>query len=469
MELKDQAIDGIKIFRDHTPSVDNDRKATQQGIMATDQATATGIYTVSQGGDEQGWLYTGPRTSSQRHDIGSWAQAVPAILRNSDSKIVPMQDKSQAVDLNYTAKTQATVAGDSATTVRVAETDGTGTPGIVVTCLNDAAQEQIFFPISDNKITVDNITGPNYSTKIYDIDALGAIDLTNVGTTKDLLYNENNKTYLKTDAEFREDTTNKGPINFETSGYPAITTPTTPTNYETKIVFDSGTNTWKMYTIAEASATATVFAKIRWRFWFDAGTLYDFSECELMNYDTATNTFSASGTVGWISQDFSKQCQFHTAGSETIFAVRLLNTSVVRDGITRDLYYCVQCVRESEYKITHFQTISPAYQMVDNRLRVFVCSNDLVASPWLNAADSIIKTSILGVEYSNEMTVNVPRQWRYITGSDYAWTEMHEVARGMEFWARPIRPVHTDDYLNHGYESAELFNGLPIAKYARTT
>lgn len=465
MELNDQANNGIKIYRDNSPGVEVDRKAIQQGVAVQDQDINTGIYTLTQGGDEQGWLYTGPRTSSQRHDIGSWAQAVPAIL-NSDGKIVPIKDKSLAVDTDYAAKTQTTVAGDSAETVRVAETTGVGTPGIVVACLNDKSQEQIFFPISDKKITVDNKTSSNYSSKIYDINEAGQIDITNVGSTRDLLYNELNKTYIKTTAEFRESYTYRGPLNFEASGYPVITTPTTPAFYETKLVFDTGKGKWRMYTIGEASATATVYARVRWRYWYDGGELHDFSECELVNYDAGTDAFSPTGVLGWIASKYSKQCQFHTAGTNTIFSVRLIKKDVSRIGIVRDLFYCAQCVNDEGEPITHFNIFSPSFIMVENRLRVFLHSDEYVLKPWTNILESRIKTNIGGVEYANEVSITVPRQWRYVTGADYAWTEVHDISRGMDFWARPIRPVHAGDYINNMYESAEQFNGGTIAHYS---
>jgi len=463
MEIQDNANNGIKIYRDKTPAVAVDKKATQQGVEVSDQNDNTARYTLENGGDEQGWAFTGPRTSAQRYDMGSWAQAVPAMLRDSDSRIVPLLDKTQAVDLDYTAKDQSSTAGDSAVLVRVAEADGTGTPGILATCLNADAQEQIFFPISDTKIKVDNITAPNASTKIYDVDAAGVIDPLNVGTTKDIWFVEANKTYNKTSAEYRTDSVYKGAINFESAAYPAITVPATPANYETKLVFDAGTSKWKFYTIAEASATAYTYARIHW----NITRTGDLSVGQLMTYDSVTDSFAETTDVVWIDWPKSQQCQFNTAGDETIFIVRKIISSLNRAGITRDLYYASFCIRDEGAKITHFNNVSPSAIIEDAMLDMFLHSSDLFNSTWAQPSVSRIKTTILNEEFSNIMPINIPLEWRSMPGTNYNWLEWKLIGRGMPFYGVPIRPVHNGDYDNNGYDSSEMINDATIATYSR--
>lgn len=463
MEIQDNANNGIKIFRDKTPSVDCDKKASQQGVEVTDQSDTDARYMLANGGDEQGWLFTGPRTSSQRQDMGSWSQVVPAILRDSDSRIVPMLDKTQAVDTNYTAKDQSSSAGDSAVYVRVATTDGTGTPGLLATCLNHESQEQVFFPVGESQIKVDNITAPNVSTKIYDVDALGVIDPTNVGTTKDIWYVEANKTYNKTTAEFRLDATKKGAVNFENAVYPAITVPATPANYETKLVFDTGTNTWKFYTIAEASAVAFTYARVRW----NVTRTRDLSEAQLMTYDSVTDSFSAAVDIVWIDWIKSQQCQFNTCGTDTIFVIRKIITGYTRDGVARDMYYCDSCIKDAGKKITHFNNFSPSLQIENNKLDCYIHSTDLINPAWSDPPVSRVKTQIGGEEFSNLMIVNIPTEWRQASGTNYNWLEVGLIGRGMPFYGVPIRPTHNGDYANNGYDSAEKFNETTIATYSK--
>src|SRR3990172_7435042 len=178
-DLKDSQDSGIKIYRDSSADVDRQYKAHPKGVEVTAQSNTTGEYTVGKTGDEAGWLFTAELTPGVRDYLGSWCQAYPAILRTSDGKIVPIKDKSQAVSTAFKDKTQSSVAGDSSDLIRVAETDTTGIPGVVVTCLNGDAQEQLFLPASEI-LKVDQTGYGNVSTKVYDISVGGAINPANI-------------------------------------------------------------------------------------------------------------------------------------------------------------------------------------------------------------------------------------------------------------------------------------------------
>lgn len=135
-----------KIFREKTPtlSLKPGLKGTGSGLMLSNQ-TGEG-YLMENKGDEGGWHYT-EGTPSRK--FGSWSQATPALWNKNTNKIDIILNKSQAIDTNYQQKNVVTQAGDSANNVRVATVseDGAIVPGIIVTCLNHAVQEQIFFPI----------------------------------------------------------------------------------------------------------------------------------------------------------------------------------------------------------------------------------------------------------------------------------------------------------------------------------
>jgi len=153
MSLKINDDPGFKVYRESTADVENDRKATQQGVKVTDQDDDTGGYTEANPGDEQGWGYTEPATEA-RHGLGSYSQAIPAILKLSDGKVYPLNDKVLTIDADYAGKTQSSTASDDPSKVRVAEDTSDGITGIIVTCLNHESEEQIFFPAPSEKLAM---------------------------------------------------------------------------------------------------------------------------------------------------------------------------------------------------------------------------------------------------------------------------------------------------------------------------
>jgi hypothetical protein len=461
MELKDSINQGIKPYRESTSGIYPEKKCTQQGVKITNQDEETAIYEYAQAGDECSWGYHPPRTTALRQGLGSWSQATPAILRNSDSRVVPILDKTLSIDTDYGAKDQKVTAGDEYNKVRVAEETADGVCGVLLTCLNQESEEQIFLPMSENKIKVDHKTAPNVSTKIYDIDALGAIDLTNIGTTKDFLFNNANRTCIHTEANFHQmSTTNQGEIEFQTSAYPAITTPTTPANYKVNIAFDG--SKWKGYCIGEATANQTYYAKIRWNYDYNYITNLDNSLGELMNYDTATDTFLATGTFIHIDTIKSTTAQFYTAGTSTIFEVRLLNTAVTRGSLTYDLYYVTRCILDKGDKITNLETLTTDIFL--NQIKGYLLSTDLAP---VNNTQSRIKTSLLGVDGDNIMVVNIPKEWYIEQTTEVYWKYivLQKLETGLNMWFKPINPVY-EDFISPNYVF-NLFdsNGNVISKY----
>lgn len=146
MWLEDFLNKGFKLFRESTTGVVPKYKANQ-GYEVTDQSTVTGAYTTTNGGDEQGWLFC---DKAGTRSMGSWTMACPAVYDSGTSTIRPMKDKTQAVDTDYAAKTLSSSAGNSSSTARLAAISGTSTPGVLVACLNHAAQEQVFIPMGGN-------------------------------------------------------------------------------------------------------------------------------------------------------------------------------------------------------------------------------------------------------------------------------------------------------------------------------
>ena len=142
MFIRDFLREGFKLFRDN--SVDNDRKAGQGYEVVSHEDT--GDFELTNGGDEQGWLYI-PQSSTNRNNMGAWVQTYPAILKSSDNKVYPIENKSLTTDSNFEGKSISNAAGNSATSVANATETASGELGIVVACPNQSSQEQIFFPI----------------------------------------------------------------------------------------------------------------------------------------------------------------------------------------------------------------------------------------------------------------------------------------------------------------------------------
>ena len=452
MELND-ALQKFKVYREITALVEPDRKSTQQGVEITAQSTVedmtegaevwVGDYTMVNAGDEASWGYTAPKDNETRNALGSYSQAIPALLKTEGGVFV-IKDKTQALDADYASKTESGSAGNSSSSVRVAEETAAGTPGIICTCLNGASQEQIFFPMGAGKIKVDNINSPDTSTKIYDTLTGGEVSTTNIGKTSDILQIESSVACIKVLSQFTDYTgTKNGMLDFSTGAFPSTVTPETPANYEVKCEWSAGANRWKWYAIAEATESQTYYAKIAWNYTVTSG---DFSRGELYNYDASTDAFSATGTGIWIDTLKSAQCQFSTAGN-TVFVVRLVRPLITRSAVEMDMYYVVQAVKD-DVLITHFRAITLcAGNVIDAYLE-----SDTLGDPLTTTCK--IQTTLVSVAYDNKLAVRVPSEWK-VTSSAKNWTvtAVHDFSRGIKFWAEPIRPRLTD-VSNKYYECA---------------
>lgn len=454
MHIEDPALTGFKVYREKTSGIDDDRKATKAGFQIDDQADA-GEYTIAHKGKENAWAFW-PASSGQRHDIGSWAQATPAWL-NSEGVIRPLLDKSQAVDTDYDTKAQSSSVGDAVTTCRVATETGDGTPGLLVACLNDSASEYFFFPISDSTFKVDTHT-PDNSTLVYDVNADGSKNVSNVGKTSDMMIVYGNVAYLLYDVEFLQSSTKKGPLDLDPSGsYPSISTPGAPVYYAVKCVFHGGK--WQWY-VAVDTSTSTLYARIRWNYDIEQ----DLSEGELVTYNDASDEFVPTGTRIWIDQAKSRQVQFWTAGDYTIFEITLVKENVTRGTQTRHLYRVTQCVKDTGHKITHFTT---EQQHLEGQLTGLLLSTDLDAAPWNNPESSYIETTIVSMGLRNKVLCKIPAQWQTVTDQNYKYLEASDFSRGQPLWFRPIRPT-LDNLESEIYASGQLLsNDNPCAYYKR--
>jgi hypothetical protein len=273
----------------------------------------------------------------------------------------------------------------------------------------------------------DTISTPVYGT------LAGVVDPTNVGKTSQVLTVKSNEVFIETTSKFYQTGTRKGVIDFQAGTFPAVTTPTTPVNYETNLVWDSGTSKWRFYTAVDTS-TATIYAKIAWFFDHES----DLSEGEIVTYDSATDTFIASETAIWIDWMRSKACTFETMGTSTVFEVSLLATNIERYGVTRDLYFAKNCINDRGNRIAAFNRTGNANNST-KRIFCSVFTDTINDKPWINPASLLLKTTILGVEKINQVLVRIPNEWD-LGGGNWIWTELSDLSRGLPHYARPIDP-----------------------------
>jgi len=206
--------------------------------------------------------------------------------------------------------------------------------------------------------------------------------------------------------------------------------------------------------------TSFDLAKIRWFVDLEG----DRSEGELLTYDNATDTYTASGTAIYIDWAKSKACKFETAGDNTVFAVTKIASSVVRYGVTRDLYACVYCEKDAGSRITHLRKSGA------NSLYLYgtLISEDILPSPsmpWENATLAAPKTSIVGIPGVNVISARVPKEWD-ITTAGWDWTEISDFSRGMPWYFRPIEPMLMDK-VQRVWRSEFDFAGNPLSTYGR--
>ncbi len=308
-------------------------------------------------------------------------------------------------------------------------------------------------------IIVDNTTIGNTSTHLYGATAGGEADPANVGHTKDIMYVDSNCAYIPIAAGFRYDGTKKGSLDFTTgTEYPASVEAEGTTAYAVKLAWEAGApGRWKWYTKIDATES-TLYAVIRWN---DDKTYGDLSEGELYTYNSTTDAYTASGTGIWIDTPKSLATFFETAGTATIFQVKKIKDSVIRNSITRNLYMTVRCVKDGGCQITHLKTGDKNTKLWGNLL-----SSALYSPVWGNPTTAAISTTILTVAQINKLSARVPAQWNLSGSEDYLYVELSDASRGLPWYFRPVSPICSVRSTNT-WESKEQITGTTIATYKR--
>lgn len=206
-----------------------------------------------------------------------------------------------------------------------------------------------------------------------------------------------------------------------------------------------------------SSTEQTKYARIRW----DFDEIGDYSEGQILQYDSDEDSFSATETLIWIDYIRSRTTRFETAGDQTIFAIKKIKDGVDRKNETRPLYEAVRCVRDEGLEITHLQTTTKTTISITGK----ILSSATLYPPWDDPVTTKIQTTIGLSTQDNIMLTRIQTEWDLTGGENYAYLEISDFSRGMPFYFRPIRPIMVD-WENNTWESAELVGGeIPIAEY----
>ncbi len=203
---------------------------------------------------------------------------------------------------------------------------------------------------------------------------------------------------------------------------------------------------------------STVYAKICWSVTING----DYSVAEIMSYNLDLAKWETTEVV-WIDFARSRTVRNETAGDDTIFEIRLVESDKIRDGISHDLYCAVRCYEDFGKKITHCQTRQKTGgdYVIANYL-----STDLIDPVWNSAEAARIKTTIDRIEKENIVPARLPDEWEIGFAEDFLFMEVDSFQSGKAIIFRPIRPV-LDDLENKIYNSAIEISGNSIAKYRR--
>ena len=167
----------------------------------------------------------------------------------------------------------------------------------------------------------------------------------------------------------------------------------------------------------------------------------------------------------WISVEYSSACKFETAGTGTIFEVKLVTALYNRNGTVRDLYKARAVYLDAGSKITHCYTT--AKDVGNVRLICQMLARGQQNPVWSGLESAKIKTQIGAQVITNTLPIRLPDGWDITGSEDYNYLELLMMERGLFLYFRPIRPVKNDNEIEV-YRSAETYGEGTIATYRRT-
>lgn len=207
--------------------------------------------------------------------------------------------------------------------------------------------------------------------------------------------------------------------------------------------------------IPMATDITVSYARIAWNY----SLLEDFSEAEIMTYNTTSHKFVASGSAVWIDSAKSlPNLVFTTAGNDTIFEVQKIDTAT-RKNVNRDLYIVKKCVQDEGSTITYLQGLL-TYADYSNLIDVGLTQGP---SSWITPDNSAIYTNVLSKTIRNKLCVQIAEDW-YGTGdpTEFRWARIQTYS---PIIVAPIQPILKDRTLRTFEDANKYANNQSISIY----
>lgn len=264
--------------------------------------------------------------------------------------------------------------------------------------------------------------------------------------------------HISTNAYYYMDYERDSKLPFENKYCPVLQDPAEIEFYTpVHLGYQTSSQSWKWYVAMSTGTEMLTIARIQWNY----NQIKDMSCAETVTYNPETGIYTGTNQKIWIDLEKSHGVLFETAGTDTIFRLKLIKQYVEREGETHDLYRATHCVEDHGKYISHFSTISRTTYIVGNLL-----SYESQEPVWINTGNAKIKTNICGTLQENIWRARIPREWENFITENFAFLEISGLPKGTKSLFRPIRPV-LDEIELKTYKSAEKIEEIPIANYAR--
>lgn len=263
--------------------------------------------------------------------------------------------------------------------------------------------------------------------------------------------------HISTDALFYMDYNRDGKFDFEVGFCPILQEPAEIEFFApVHVKFQESTQKWKPYVAMSTTTGALTIARVAWNY-TQTG---DMSEGEIVEYNSETDTYTGTKEKIWLDFEKSHGCVFETAGTNTIFRLKLIKQGFARSGEARNLYRVTHCIEDKGKYISHFGTISRDPFLVGRLL-----SYNNFEPIWTDPVTARIMTTIDVLEKENIFRARIPREWSFAT-ENFNFLEVSGLPKGTKSLFRPIRPI-LDDPDAKRYRSFEKIGENTIAYYTR--
>ena len=268
-----------------------------------------------------------------------------------------------------------------------------------------------------------------------------------------------NPVHIDTNANFYMDKTKDGPLDIENGVFFPATQEPSEIEYYAPIHcrYNNNKGKWGWYVAQSTGSDVLALARVAWNI-----QEIDLSEAEIVTYSTETGEYTATEVKVWIDAWKSEGVSFETAGTNTIFRLKLVKKEHSRLGDVRDLYRISHCIEDYGNFFTHFKTTLKTNNQCVGQL----LSKSLVDPVWDDSVAAKIKTIINNIEKDNIWRARISEQWN-ADQENYNYLELSGLAKGIWSLFRPIQPVLDNIMENENkYKSYITKDEISIAYYS---